>query len=125
MPIWDERKTVGDSYTHRRDHALGEEVARDKRVHVEPDEFLPSGLTSPSPVRLNRNSWSFGVSGRGARAQDFRQLGCRIYADRCLPDRCRGSRSRQAVSLELSNTYVECRGRETDKTDTHYLTNSV
>ncbi len=40
----DERKTVGDSRTHWRDHALGEEVARDKRVHVEPDELLSGGL---------------------------------------------------------------------------------
>lgn len=38
---------------------------------------------------------------------------------------CRESCYRHAVSLELANSYVECRVARTDKTDTHYLMNSV
>jgi len=46
----DERKTVCDSHAQRCDHALGEEVARDERAHVEPDELLPSRFTSFPPA---------------------------------------------------------------------------
>ena len=40
----DERETISDSPPKRRDHALGEEVAGDECVHVDPNELLPHRL---------------------------------------------------------------------------------
>ena len=40
-----ERKAIRDPDTERSDHVLGEEVARDERIHMEPDELLPGRLT--------------------------------------------------------------------------------
>ena len=54
----DERKTVGNSRPEGRDHALGEEVACDKRVHVDPDESLSVGL-SCLPSAQGRGCQSF------------------------------------------------------------------
>jgi len=51
----DEREAVCRASAHRRDDALGEEVAGDERVHVKPDEVFPLRLPgSPSPRRRRR-----------------------------------------------------------------------
>ena len=47
----DEGKTVGNSRSERRDHALAEEVTCDKCVYVDPDELLPSGLSCLSSAQ--------------------------------------------------------------------------
>ncbi len=52
------RKAIRDPHTQRSDHVLGEEVARDERVDMEPDELLPGGLTGFSPA-LRRGGQSF------------------------------------------------------------------
>lgn len=59
-PDVDERETVNDSRTQRRDHALIKEVTRDERVHMQPDELLPGGLaSSPSADGRGREPFIF------------------------------------------------------------------
>ena len=48
------RKAIRDPDTERSDHVLSEEVARDESVDMEPDELLPSGLTSLASAQGRR-----------------------------------------------------------------------
>jgi len=52
------RKAIRDPHTQQIDHVFGEEVARDDRVGMEPNELLPDSLTS-CPSAQGRGCQSF------------------------------------------------------------------
>lgn len=78
----DEREAVRDPHAQRRDDALGEKVAGDERVHVEPDELLPGGLTSLSSARRRgRESLILQNSPNGGSSELQPQLGASCGAE--------------------------------------------